>query len=417
MTVKAFDRKNQLFSIALLLLVVVIIIARCPELLKSPRFWAEEGEVYFLAAFQSGFWKSLFLQHMGYYNIVPNVATALATLVPLELAPFATTYIAFFFQVLVSAVVIFGNSPFWDTWPKKLLIACGIQLINPFEVWLTTICVHFWLCIATFFILLERPYDASPIRRNFHRLMLVVAGLSSVSSIFLAPVFLFKAWRNRLSEFWIQAGILVIAGLIQVCALATCLLNHEPLASGGRFGQNKFNLSEILKFHLFFNLFKPFSDGIFIRPVSAGILIAVCAGLGLFIIYLFFRTMRDKKYLTIFLAIILVVVMSTLLSINMASSARYGFAPSAMILVILVNESLQSTKKNSCRLAIFYMIVIMVSCISGFRSSIYYSPDFPRWHEEVMSWRMDTNKPLKIWPQFKGRTWQISLQLKRSLQH
>lgn len=391
-----------LLSIILLLVVIGIIIARRPELLTSPRFWAEEGEVYFSAAYHSGFWRALFLQHLGYYDIVPNVATALATRISLEHAPFITTYIAFIFQALVSSVVIFGDSPFWDTWPKKLLIACGVQLITPFELWLTTISLHFWLCIATFFILLENPYS-SLTRRYFHRGILVIAGLSSVLSIFLTPCFILKAWRDGFRESWFQAGILASTGAIQVCALVNYLLIGESL--GNRLGGNQFSLPLAISYHTYLPFYDPLITGLFPEVILVSIFICN----GIFFLYLFINCLRDSKYLIIFLSFLLVASLSTVLSLDMASGPRYAFAPSFMLLVILVSEAFKEQTTLSRCLAIVCVIITSLSCFTGFRSRIYYSTEYPRWREEVNSWRVDSGRPLIIWPVDKGKTWRINL--------
>jgi hypothetical protein len=398
--------KNGLLpSLALLFLVICIVWGRRPELLTSPRFWAEEGELYFLAAFNSGFWHALFLQHAGYYDVIPNAATALAALVPLEHAPFVTTNIAFLFQVLVSAVVVFGDSPYWNSWPKKLIIASGIQLINPPEVWLTTISVHFWLCIATFFILLENPYGTGRLRRNFHRGMLAMAGISSVLSIFLTPLFLWKAWRSKLHESWVQSAILTTALLVQLFALASYLFSHDSLPTGSRLGVNHFSLPQVFAFHFF----KPFFEWESTRRLPLVILIVAALSLALFSLYLLVRSIRNGRYLTLFLAFLLVTFFSTMLSINMTSSPRYAFAPSAMILVALVNEMFQQRNNFSRWLAAAFVAVILVCSSTGFRSRVYYSPIFPRWQQEVMEWHQDPSDPLLIWPQFQDKSWRIIL--------
>lgn len=397
-------KKDWLQSALLLLLVIVIIVARCPGLLSSPRFWAEEGEIYFSAAYHYGFWQALFLEHVGYYELVANVATAFSTFVPLEQAPFVTTYIAFLLQILVSAVVIFGDSPFWDTWPKKVMIACGIQLINPFEVWLTTISAHFWLCIATFFILNERPYVNSRIRQNFHRVILVMAGLSSVVSIFLIPLFLLKAWRNRLRESWIQTGILATALLIQVCAFITYLLMLNSLQTRSRLGNNAFSLPRVIMRHFD----GPFFDWDLSKFIPEVCIIATLYGLMIFLLYLALRSVSEKDYLTHFQAFLLVAVPSTLLSLEMTSDHRYVFAPSAMLFVVLVNEAFNRKKKYSRWLALFFVTIISVSCISRFRSHIY-SQDPTQWRDEVKSWQVNPGKPLKIWPQWEQKSWQVIL--------
>ncbi len=394
-------KKKRFLSIALLLLVGTIVTARRPELLISPRFWAEEGEVYFSAAIRNGFWKALSLEHIGYYNIVPNIATAMAVLVPLELAPFVTTFTAFLCQVLTSAVAIFGKSRFWDTWPKKLIIACGIQLITPFELWLTSLNAHFWFCTATFFILLE-PIDQNNRIRWFHRVILVFAGLSSVVSVFLTPLFLLKAWQSKLRESWIQTGILMAAGLLQVSVFFSALFAHDAqLAS--RFGNNQFALRHLVLFHFMEPFWGwPITDWV---PLGCILIVTIC--LMLFLLVLFFRRRSEGEMVIIFLSFFSVAIFSTLLSFNMASASRYAFAPSVMTLVVLVDEAFKRKQDVSRWLATFFIFLIALSCLAGFRSRIFYSSELPRWREEVAAWRLDNSKPLKIWPQFRFRTWQV----------
>jgi len=398
-----FKRTDRLWALALLLLVSGTIVSRCPELFSAPRFWAEEGEIYFAAAYRHGFWQALFLPHIGYFDIVPNVATALATLVPLEQAPMVTTLAALLCQMLVSAVVIFGNSPFWDSWPKKAIISLGIQLINPFEVWLTTISEHFWFCIATFFILLEEPAQDRPVARAFHRGMLLLAGLSSLVSVFLTPLYLLKAWRSRCRESWIQFGILVATGTLQGTVVLFNLFNSDLAAN--RFGRNDFQLDKVIELH-FLN---PFLTWQIAERVPEVLSMSVMAGIGFYVVFLAVRDIRSRQRRAITISFFLVAVFSTLSSINMASSPRYAFAPSVMLLVLFVQELFQRQKRVSRWLAGSILGVTLASCCLGFQCNIFYSPDFPQWRHEVVAWSSGQQHILNIWPQFESRSWRVNL--------
>lgn len=78
-------------NIAILIIAIALIILRHFDFFINPRFWAEEGSVYFLNAYIHGF-SSLWFGHQGYFSIIPNISTYLATLVPLEYAPIVTTW-------------------------------------------------------------------------------------------------------------------------------------------------------------------------------------------------------------------------------------------------------------------------------------------------------------------------------------
>ena len=71
----------------------VVAATRAPHVLLNGRFWAEEGTIHFAHAFAEGGIGGLTFidQRAGYLNIVPNVGTWLASLVPLSVAPLVTT--------------------------------------------------------------------------------------------------------------------------------------------------------------------------------------------------------------------------------------------------------------------------------------------------------------------------------------
>jgi hypothetical protein len=70
---------------------VLAIALRAPVLWSHPRFWGEEGTIYFADAFNRAWFHSLFAPHVGYYSLFANgTALAAARLAPLEYAPLVT---------------------------------------------------------------------------------------------------------------------------------------------------------------------------------------------------------------------------------------------------------------------------------------------------------------------------------------
>jgi hypothetical protein len=408
--------------------IIVLIVFRRPELFLAPRFWAEEGANYFAYAFNNGFLDALVVQHFGYYAIVPTITTALSTLVPLEQAPLVTTLVAAVFQLLVSSVVIFGSNPLWDSWPKKCLLAFGIQLLNPFEVWLTTIGTQYWMTIALFLILLERRDPAAPLRTMFHRGMVLIGGLSGGQPLFLFPAYLLKAARTRNREERLLCGILCAAGLVQAAAFIAAKIGKDPYFAT-RFGKTAFSLPWFLEWHFIepFVSLSIFDTNIaqnldatlfpllvkvvpeqFAHASAMGIAILVAGGTA----SVLFSNRRDLHHQLTALSYLTIIVMSTLLSLQMASSPRYAFAPAIITLALFI-ASIPPAHPPYFLRAVAGIIVTsaLVSSLHDFRKPIriYYSPDFPQWKDEVAAWRLEPRQELAIWPRFDDIQWHVTL--------
>jgi len=405
-----------------LVAVIVLMIWRCPAFLVEPRFWAEEGKYYFESAYNNSFWHGMFAEHFGYFSFVPNAATAFATLFPLEVAPLFTTYTAGVFQLLVCSLIIFGNSPFWDTVPRKLLVACGMLLLAPGEVWLTTICTQYWLTIAVFLLLLEPAAHLELFRKWFYRACLLTAGITSVTACFMTPLYFIKAMRNREREVFVQACVLGGATLVQLVVLLSSLGSESHL--NARFGGNDFSLAKLAMLQLVWPFIGHtfFESGIVISldewflgkgfylgsmPRFSELICALCiCGLVMGIAW-YYRKDRDRQL--IIGAFLLTVVLSTVLSIRMASSPRYVFAPSVMLLVLFAGEFRlrQATAMKLCVSSL--LLIFTVSGMSNFRRSVYYNTNWPKWKEEVEIWRTQPGYQLLIWPQFRSTRWTMEL--------
>lgn len=410
---------NRLFC---LVVVLALMIWRCPAFLVEPRFWAEEGKYYFESAYNNGFWHGMFAQHFGYFSLVPNVATAFATLLPLENAPLFTTYTAAVFQLLVCSVVIFGKSPLWDTVPRKLLVACGMLLLAPGEVWLTTICTQYWLTIAAFLLLLEPAVTTGLLRKWLYRSSILICGLTSVTACFMTPLYYYKAIRNREREVLVQACILGGATLVQLSILFSSLGSESHL--NARFGGNDFSLPKLAMLQLVwpFTGNTVFDSGAVIALdewfVSKGLFLAsmprfselvsalLISGL---VTLLAWHYRKDRDRQLIVAAFLLTAVLSTVLSIRMASSPRYVFAPSVMLLVLFAAEfGLKQARAMKISVSVL-LLVFMASGLREFRSGVYYNTYWPKWRDEVAIWRVQPGYRLQIWPQFRSTRWTMEL--------
>jgi len=413
---------------------LVVMIARQPELLYQPRFFAEEGMKYFAYAFSSSLLDNLVTAHYGYYTLYNGIATSIATIFSPENAPLATTYLALGVQMLTVGMVIWGRSPVFDTVGKRLVVALAIPLVSYAEIWLNTIGMQYWFCLMTFLMLLEEPEADSRGVQTAKCGLLALGGMTGVVSCFMTPVFLLKSLQTRSRKFICYTAVLTVCSLLQVSAFLRSWLSHDqevqmrlvannPLALltktvifqfaipfSGRGVYEKpllTELSEALNM-LVLGIFNatPFSSGFVALPFTVGTVIL------LFIAYQGARGIMRPTIRYTLLSFILVSGFSVLFSVNMSGGPRYTFAPSIMLLTLLI--ALFGEPRRPVATRLFASLLIAGSLIANtaeFRASmaLAFSPDYPDWREEVKIWRIvGPAYPLKIWPP----PWSMYLQKK-----
>ncbi len=103
------DLDEHKYFIGFFLIIIFILFLRSPEIILKGRFWGEEGLVYFKYAYEHNPFATLFFIDFrcGYYYFSATVSALLASLVPLEFAPFVSTlfcycsnYICYLFHAI-----------------------------------------------------------------------------------------------------------------------------------------------------------------------------------------------------------------------------------------------------------------------------------------------------------------------------
>jgi hypothetical protein len=189
---------------------------RDPRYFLQPRFWAEEGSLHFAYSFSHSVLQALFHPQLGYLNFWPNLATILATIVPLDFAPRVTTLMAFIVQMLPVGLILFSRSPVWQGWVRKA-IGAAVVLFVPMttEAWLNTINSFSYWGLVAFLILLEE-IPRTQVRLWVYRMLLVMAGLTGTYACFLTPLFIYQAWDEKKPERWRQMLILLVCSAVQI---------------------------------------------------------------------------------------------------------------------------------------------------------------------------------------------------------
>ena len=88
-------QSSRIVAWGLPLAAAIVMGLRAPQFLTAPRFWAEEGSIYFAHAWSHPWWETLWLAPPGYLTLWANGAAVLATrMVGLSAAPLITTRVA-----------------------------------------------------------------------------------------------------------------------------------------------------------------------------------------------------------------------------------------------------------------------------------------------------------------------------------
>jgi len=230
-------------------MVIYIAYIRQPELLIEPRFWAEEGTNYFSYAYGHNWLINLLSPQFGYNTLYNSIATSMAAIVPLEFAPYVTTYLALFVQVSVSSAVIWWDIPLLDSLFKKFVIAIFIQILAYARIWVTTIGVQYWLCILSFLILLYNQDSSNRKVFVLQKYLLILNGLTGILSCILIPAFALKFIKTKSKRVMTHVVILTICMLIQAAVFGYAKMGNDE-GLNIRFGEcsTTYMLGKLIKF-------------------------------------------------------------------------------------------------------------------------------------------------------------------------
>jgi hypothetical protein len=402
--------------IALLAACVVVLVLRAPNLLAAPRLWAEEGAAFFRHAYEHSPLGALVFVHPGanYLVLSTNVLAALAAhAVPLEWAPWITTYGALIIQLVPLTIVIFGSSSVFCTFARRLA-GCAILLLastQTGEVWLTSLHSQVYWGAAAVAILLDDLAVASPLRRWVYRFVLGIGALSSVYVSFLLPVFALRAWTQR-GERCIHLAILSAAFVVQVTIAAT-------FASGGALNPKRlspvhldtvtFAAAEQVAFPLFGRRGNNAINRWLGRGSSGLIFLAVIAGVTAmtFASCLRRRLSRDDPRVVLVLSFLFLFLGTCLTAFEGKAGGRYAVV-SGFVVLFLCLASIPRHRPSWS--AVVPALLLACGLYVGGRDyrvdpRLCCDGDSSRWRSEVARWREDPAHEIPLCPE----PWTLSL--------
>lgn len=417
-------------AVGIFLLSVGVIVFRQPTLFIEPRLWAEEGGRFFSYAFSHSWLQSLLQTQGGYYTLWPNIAaTIAANCVPLSHAPLVTTVAAFIVQIIPIAIILWSNSPLWETEniyshfiKKTVAISIIILVPSSDEAWLNTICSQFYFSLISLFILTENE-NLTRLKNWLYRFLLLISGLTGVLSCLLTPLFFIKWFMKREKESLIRFSILATCLAIQM-VVAIKFPHTNAVANKSRFVPLDYSLFASIAFtHTISPIFLGFDNTLLISnmlsSVRSSLSIFRYLGNVLLLLEIFFfcfllSATRYREYVYYLLGSYLFIFLtSAALSVGdkfdqvyQMANTRYYFIPTAIVMLLLLfnihfKKDLPSILRSS-----FITLLLGISLFFSFQefhqSNSYFSNineyKSINWKHEISQWEKDNNYTINIWP-------------------
>jgi len=383
--------KKSYINLLIIFTVLFLSVIREPLFFTSPRIWAEEGSVHIASVLSNGLWGSIITPHLGYFSFFNNYAVALGMwLQGLENVSYVTTSLSFLVILMTVMTPLVLKSKYWDTNIKLFLIVIFSLIIGDSEIWVNTICSQFYFCVFSCFFLLS---DQQIIRgwKAFYVLFMIMNGaLTGITTIVLIPFYLFKMFNNRSREGldYIIIIILVIGSIIQISSVIY-LSQTEGLI--------RFSLSNLPNFpHAvlsnFFSIVN--SNKIFKVLIFAPILLLSLTA-----------PLKEKTiYMPLLMAFYLS-VMFAFLGLYMKGAPRYGYAPSVLVFVYLINFLCIYKGKLKYLLYLLTIIIFALSLKGFFKTKDVYNPAWHRYSLKNPKQNENGTKFIQFFPQGQGCNW------------
>ena len=402
----------------------VTLFFRSPMLFLHPRFWAEEGSYYYAALQGRGFGSSFVLVVNGNFQLLTNWIAYCATLVPARFAAHVTTGLSLLVLGVFAGMV--GLLSWQRRWPLPLAAVLLVNLAllpQGYELYLTGTNVQ-WICSACVLLLLLLDVSGwTRARLRLSYLLVIVAGLTGVCSVLLAPAFLLRKTVQP-SAFHFRCGLILSA-----CALLHALVIASTPHPGRLVPSELFFLSFPLALQ---TVWSPLLGGGNVDTLLAWIFTGPWPRLGTALIYLGALALAvfslwgatrsaKSKALPWFLAWawLSVSVLNVLGSLGNPwalvsgwAGGRYFFLGAICFLLLLAFVASNKPAAPS-RGAVFLLALVMASALTTVFRGGWIDPLIRGESWEAAVERCGDRRPcqVRIWPaSLGGRQWSVELQ-------
>lgn len=237
-------------------LLAALLLLRSPGSLLHPQFWAEDGTLFFQAAFNDGFLKTILQPASGYLHVFPRLVAGFSLLFPMGQAPLIFNLAAFVVQ-LIPALYLLGPrmSNLIPSWPARAGAALlYVALPASYETHVNLANSHWHLAVTALLILVATPAAALRVR-GLETFMAALFSLTGPFSILFLPLVWsrllgvirgVRAFRSQTESAVIAAGALLQLGFaVASPRISTAVAQSGPLPLQ--------ELMTVVSMHTFFN--------------------------------------------------------------------------------------------------------------------------------------------------------------------
>lgn len=220
---------------AAIILFFVLLVCNNPGFFV-PTLIRDDALIYFKYAYEHDYLDALMRPHNGYLNLYGNLAGVIAAAFPLTSAPLVMMAGGLFIWVLLLILIVAHPSPFLTPVSRALAMLLALVASSSFGT-LEVNKSHFFTAGALALIMLSSPVSRG--ERIAYRSGVVFCGLTGPVSCFLIPIYAMTAIIRPSKERFLQFGILLLCGVIQLAvfwySLAHDIRDIETQAQKGRF--------------------------------------------------------------------------------------------------------------------------------------------------------------------------------------
>lgn len=146
-------------------MIACLIVARRPDALFHPQFWAEDGPIWYQDAYNDGVW-ALLHPHTGYLQTLSRLTALVAVQFPLAWGPTIYAVVALYFQVLPAFVLLSAHlDQDIQSWAGRLALAYFYALVpNSYEWNMNVTNAQWHLALAAFLMIISTPSDKTTVR-------------------------------------------------------------------------------------------------------------------------------------------------------------------------------------------------------------------------------------------------------------
>ncbi|MGH9126110.1 MAG: hypothetical protein ACRDZ8_15505 [Acidimicrobiales bacterium] len=208
---RARDQPSPLVCLGLALVGLVLLVLRRPDVLGSPKLWAEDGAVYMNDAFLRHGYQTFLAPYNGTVYLIPRLWAFATTALPVARLPLSYALFALVFDVACLAIVLSRRFAWLipSFWVRAALFLVLILLPGTWEIYgnLTNSIWYAGLCL----LLLSFATDPRSKRGAVAEVVVaVLLALTTAVSIIVAPLYLLRWWRTRSRQ---GVALVIVVGL------------------------------------------------------------------------------------------------------------------------------------------------------------------------------------------------------------